>query len=57
MKSWPEKNEIEMYSTHNEEKYVAAHRFIRTLKNEIDKHMTSVLKDVYVGKLEDIVNE
>ena len=57
MKAWPEKNDIEMYSTHNEEKYVAAHRFIRTLKNEIDKYMTSVSKDVYVGKLEDIVNK
>ena len=57
MKAWPEKNDIEMYSTHNEEKYVAAHRFIRNLRNEIDKYMTSVSKDVYVGKLEDIVNK
>ena len=30
-------NNIEMYSTHNEEKYVAAKRFIRTLKNKIYK--------------------
>ena len=30
-KSWLEKNIIEMYSTHNEEKYVVAERFIRTL--------------------------
>ena len=28
MKSWLEKNDIEMYSTHNEGKYVAAERFI-----------------------------
>ena len=32
MKSWWEKNDIEMYSMHNEGKYVAAERFIRTLK-------------------------
>ena len=31
MKSWLEKYEIEMYSTHNEGKSVIAERFIRTL--------------------------
>ena len=35
MKSWLEKNAIEMYSTHNERKSVVAKRFIRTLKNLI----------------------
>ena len=30
MKSWLEKNDIEMYSTHNEGKSVVAERFIRT---------------------------
>ena len=34
MKSWLEKNDKEMYSTHNEGKYVAAERFIRILKIE-----------------------
>ena len=42
MKSWPEKNDIEMYSTHDEGKSVVAERFIRTLKNKIYKHMTAV---------------
>ena len=32
MKSWLEKIDIEMYSTHNEEKSVVAESFIRTLK-------------------------
>ena len=32
MKSWLEKNDIEMYSTHNEGKSVIAERFIKTLK-------------------------
>ena len=35
-------NNIEMYSTCNEEKSVVAERFIRTLKNKISKHMTTV---------------
>ena len=37
MKSWIEKNVIEMCSTHNEGKSVIAERFIRTLKNKIYK--------------------
>ena len=41
------KNEIEMYSTHNEWKSVVAERFIRTLKNKIYKCMTSLSNDVY----------
>ena len=44
MKSWLEKNDIEMYSTHNEGKSVVAERFIRTLKNKIYKYMTSISK-------------
>ena len=57
MKSWLEKNEIEMYSTHNEGKSVLADRFIGTIKNKIYKHMTSISKNVYIDKLDDIVNE
>ena len=57
MKSWLEKNDIEMYSMHNEEKSVVAERFIRTIKNKIYKHMTSISKNVYTDKLDDIVNE
>ena len=48
---------IEMYSTHNEGKSVAAERFIRTLKNKIYKYTTSVSKHVYIDKLDDIVNK
>ena len=40
MKSWLEKSDIEMYSTHNEGKSVVAERFIRTIKSKIYKHMT-----------------
>ena len=51
------KNGIEVYSTHNEEKSVAAERFIRSIKNKIYKHMTSISKNAYIDKLYDIVNE
>ena len=46
-----------MYSTYNEGKSVVAERFIRTLKIKIFKHMTSISKNVYVDKLDDIVNK
>ena len=46
-----------MYSTHNEGKFVVAERFIRTLKTKIYKYMTSISKNVYIDKLNDIVNE
>ena len=46
-----------MYSIHNEGKSVVAERFIRTLKNKIYKYMTAISKNVYIDKLEDIVDE
>ena len=55
MKSWLQDNDIAMYSTHSEEKSVVAGRFIRTIKNKIYKYMTSISKNVYSDKLDDIV--
>ena len=46
-----------MHSTHNEGKADVAERFIRTLKNKIYKYMTAISENVYIDKLEDIVNE
>ena len=48
-------NDIQMYSTHNEGKSVVAERFIKTLKNKIYKHMTTIGKNVYFNALNDIV--
>ena len=56
-KKWLKDNDIEMYSIHNEGKSVVAERFIRTLKTKIYKYMTSISKNVYIDKLDDIVNE
>ena len=49
-------NHIEMYSAHKEGMSVVAERFIRTLKNKIYKYMASVSKNMYIDKLDDIVN-
>ena len=57
MKSWLQENDIEMYSMHNEGKSVVAERFITTLKNKIYKYMTSISSNLYVDKLDDLVNE
>ena len=56
-KKWLRDNDLVMYSTHNEGKSVAAERFIRTIKSKIYKYMTSISKNVYINKLDDIVNE
>ena len=50
-------NNIEMHSTYNEGKSVVAERFIRTLKNKIFKHMTTISKNIYFDVLDDIVNK
>ena len=50
-------NNTEMYSTFNKGKSVVAERFIRTLKNTIFKHMTTISKNVYIDVLNDIVNK
>ena len=56
-KKWLRDNNIVMYSTHNEGKSVVAQRFIRTLKGENYKYMTSISKNVYIDKLDDIVDK
>ena len=45
-----------MYSTHNERKSFVAERFIRTLKNRIFKYIASISKNVYMDKLDDLIN-
>ena len=46
-----------MYSTYNEGKSVVAQRFIRTLKNKLYKHMTTVSKNVHYDVLDDIAKK
>ena len=50
-------NDISMYSTYNEGKSVVAERFVRTLKNKIYRHMTTISKNVYFDVLDDIDNK
>ena len=51
------KNPIEMSSRRKKERSVIAERFIKTLKNQIHKYMTSVSKTAYINELDGIVNK
>ena len=53
MDAW---HRIVTYSTHNKGKSAVAGRFIRTLKTEICKHMAAVSKNMYIQKLDEVVN-
>ena len=57
MKSLLQNGDIDMYSTHNEEKSVVAETIIRALENKIYKCMTSISKNVNIDKLDDIMNK
>ena len=46
-----------MYSTNNKGKSVVTERYIRTLKSKIYKYMTSISKNVYIDKLDDIIKD
>ena len=54
---WLKDNDIEMYSTNNEGKSAIAERFTGTLENKMHKYMTSISKNVYIDKLDDIVKK
>ena len=56
-KKWLSDNDIIMYSTYNEGKSIVAERFIRALKNKLDKHMTATGENVYYDVLDDVVNK
>ena len=45
-----------MHSIRNAVKSVVAERFIRTFKTKIFKYITLISKNVYIDKLDDIVN-
>ena len=61
MKSFLKNYGIKMYSIHNEKKSVIAEKFIKNykikIKNKNYKYITSISKEVYIDKLDDIVNK
>ena len=57
MKPFLKNNDIEMYWTHKKRKSVIAEKSIKTLKNKIYKYMTSISKNVYIDKLNNVVNK
>ena len=57
MKSQLQDYNIQIYSTHNEGKSVAAEIFIRILKKKIHKYMTSISKGVYlINQMTQLIN-
>ena len=48
------KNDVEIFSTHNEVKRVVAERFIKIIQKKYN-YITSVSKNEYLSKLKDIV--
>ena len=56
-KKWLRDNDIVIYSKNSEGKSVVAERFTRTLKRKICKYMTSISKNMYIDKLDDMVNK
>ena len=49
--------DTETYSIHKGGRSAVAERFIRTLKNNIFRYMTSILTKLCIDKLVDIVNK
>ena len=56
MKSWLEKNEIEMFQYITKENQLL-YQDILEPTNKIYKYMTSISKNVYIDNLDDIVNK
>ena len=56
MKTWLKDNGIAMYLTHYAKKSVVVERFVRTIKDKVYKYMTSISKNVYIDKLDNIVD-
>ena len=56
-KKWLANNDISMYSTYSDGKSVVAERLIRTLKNKLYKHMTTVSNNVYYDVLDNFVKK
>ena len=48
---------MKLWLQYKEGESVLSERFIRTLKNNVNKYVTSILKNVYIDKLGDIIHE
>ena len=50
-------NHIDIYATQNEGKSDIAEKVVRTLRNKIYRHIAAASKNVYVDKLDNIVDK
>ena len=56
MKLWQQDNDMEMHSAHIEGQSFLAKRIVTTLKKKIYKYMNSILRNLYIDKLDYIFN-
>ena len=57
MKLWQQDNDMEMHSAHIEGQSFVAKRIVTSLKKKIYKYMNSILRNLYIHKLDYIFNE
>ena len=57
VKSWLQRNDNEIYSTHKEKNSNFDERFNRTLINTVYKHIFITLKGVYIDKPDKVVDK
>ena len=57
MKSRSQDDDTEIYSKYNKGKSVVSEKFIRAIKNKIYKYTILVSKNLYIDKLDEIVNK
>ena len=57
MKSRSQDDDTKIYSKYNKGKSVVSEKFIRAIKNKIYKYTILVSKNLYIDKLDEIVNK
>ena len=57
MNAWLHDNDIDIYSTHSKGKSIVAERSMRTQKTNIYKNLPTVSKNIYIDRLDEIVDK
>ena len=57
MKSWLQENDIYFYSTHNEGKFLVAKDFLESLRTKFTNIWLQWQKNIFIDKLDDIINK
>ena len=57
MKSWLQENDIYMYSTYNEGKFLVAKDFLESLRTKFTNIWLQWQKNIFIDKLDDIIKK